>query len=64
MVGDILEEGIIGNPLETAVIGQTQEVGTAIKHHISKEGLQAIPETVIIGRMGRGMTETDVAKEV
>ena len=61
---DILEEGIIGNPLETTVTGQTQEAGTEIKHHISTEGLRVIPETVIIARMGRGMTETDVKEEV
>ena len=64
IVGDILEEGITGNPLETAMTGQTQETGTEINHHTSKEGLQVIPETVIIARMGRGMTETDVKEEV
>ena len=61
---DILEEGITGNPLETIVTGQTQETGTEIKHHTGKEGLRAIPEIVIIARMGRGMTETDVKEEV
>ena len=63
-VGDILEEGITGNPLETAMTGQTQETGTEINHHTSTEGLRVIPETVIIARMGRGMTETDVKEEV
>ena len=64
IVGDILEEGITGNPLETAMTGQTQETGTEINHQTSTEGLRVIPETVIIARMGRGMTETDVKEEV
>ena len=44
--------------------GQTQETGTQIKHHTSTEGLRVTPETVIIARMGRRMTETDVKEEV
>ena len=64
IVGDILEEGITGNPLETAMTGQILETGTQINHHTGTEGLRVTPETVIIARMGRGMTETDVKEEV
>ena len=62
-VGDILEEGITGNPLETAMTGQDQEVDTEINHHTIREGLQVIPETVIIAEMGRGKTEMDEKEE-
>ena len=45
--------------------GPDQEKGTEIRnHHEIREGLRVIPETVIIARMGRGMTETDVKEEV
>ena len=63
-VGDILVEGMAGIHLETAVTGHTLETGTEINHNTSTEGLRVIPETVIIARMGRGMTETDVKEEV
>ena len=39
IVGDTLEEGIIGNPQETAITGQILEIGTQINHHTDKEGL-------------------------
>ena len=43
--------------------GPDQEIDTEINHHTIREGLRVIPETVIIARMGRGMTETDVKEE-
>ena len=62
-VGDILEEGITGNPLETAMTGQDQEIDTEINHHTIREGLQVIPETASIAKMGRGKTETEEKEE-
>ena len=62
--GQIEEEGITENTPETVMTSPDQETDTEIRnHHTIREGLQVIPETVIIARMGRGMTETDVKEE-
>ena len=63
-VGDILVEGMAGICLETAVTDHTLETGIEINHNTKTEGLRVLPETVIIIRKGRGMTETGVIKEV
>ena len=63
-VGDILVEGMAGIRLETAVTDHTLETGIEINHNTRTEGLRVLPETVIIIRKGRGMTETGVIKEV
>ena len=63
-VGDILVEGMAGIHLETAVTDHTLETGIEINHNTRTEGQQILPETVIIVRKGREMTEMGVIKEV
>ena len=63
-VGDIQVEGMAGIRLETAVTGHTLETGIEVNHNTRTEGLQVLPETVIMITKGRGMTETGVIKEV
>ena len=63
-LGDILVEGMAGIHLETAVTDHTLETGIEINHNTREEGLRILPETVIIIRKGRGMTETGVIEEV
>ena len=50
--------------LETAVTDHTLETGIEINPNTATEGRHILPETVITVRKGRGMTETDVVKEV
>ena len=63
-LGDILVEGMAGIHLETAVTDHTLETGIEINPNTATEGRHILPETVITVRKGRGMTETDVVKEV
>ena len=63
-LGDILVKGKAGIHLETAVTDHTLETGIEINHNTRTEGMRILPETVIIVRKGRGMTETGVIKEV
>ena len=63
-IGDILVEGMAGIRLETAVTDHTLETGIEINPNTATEGRHILPETVITVRKGRGMTETDVVKEV
>ena len=61
---DILVEGMAGIRLETAVTDHTLETGIEINPNTRTEDLHIIPETVIIVRKGREMTEMGVIKEV
>ena len=63
-IGDILVEGMAGIRLETAVTDHTLETGIEINPNIRTEDLHILPETVIIVRKGREMTEMGVIKEV
>ena len=63
-IGDTLVEGMAGIRPETAVTDHTLETGIEINPNTTTEGLQILPETVIIVRKGRGMTETGVIKEL
>ena len=63
-VGDIQVEGMAGIRLETAVTGHTLETGIEVNHNTRTEGLQVLPETVIMITKGKGMIETGVIEEV
>ena len=63
-VGDILVEGMAGIRLETAVTDHTLETGIEINPNTRTEDLHILPETAIIVRKDREMTEMGVIKEV
>ena len=61
---DILVEGMAGIRLETAVTDHTLETGIEVNPNTRTEDLHILPETAIIVRKDREMTEIGVIREV